>query len=467
MRMANDAHTDDFDGVPAPGGEGARDDGRTVPAPPLDEDYAVECVLKESPVELTQLVRLRSMRSSGPEGEPCSDGAPIHGDEPLGGKRPAGGSPVRARTPRQHPSRRQLFVRKLIRTGSGLGTVYRDVYAAQRSGLNFPHLPRVISCDERGAWLVVVMSYAQGVTLRELADQTPAKQRTALARTVFPELCAAASELHEGLSCPVIHRDLTPSNVIVDPGDLRMLTLIDLGIARTFKSESATDTGHFGTKPYAPPEQYGFGQTDVRTDVFALGLTLFYCLTGRDPTQADREASFRAPGVPEGLAALIARASAFDPAERFASARELSAAFGKALTGGASATSSRDKDKMPPPPSGAERPISSASRVLGIAWNVIVLMAFVMFTAANVTALYDRIIGGKLEAMYVAIALAFQVALLVVGFLLADRRDLRRRIPALRNSTAGRELAVGALALVLDVAALLVAYLVLLLVGLA
>lgn len=89
---------------------------------------------------------------------------------------------------------------------------------------------------------------------------------------------------------PVIHRDLKPSNIIVsgvryaaDAGmTFSSLVIIDLGIARVWRDGADADTVKFGTRSYAPPEQFGFGQTSVRSDIYALGALLFFCLTGTD-----------------------------------------------------------------------------------------------------------------------------------------------------------------------------------------
>ncbi len=88
------------------------------------------------------------------------------------------------------------------------------------------------------------------------------------------------------MAAPVIHRDLKPSNIIVSGANytpdtgmtFSSLVIIDLGIARVWREGADADTVKFGTRPYAPPEQYGFGQTSVRSDVYALGALLFFCL---------------------------------------------------------------------------------------------------------------------------------------------------------------------------------------------
>lgn len=76
------------------------------------------------------------------------------------------------------------------------------------------------------------------------------------------------------------------------------LTIIDFGIARAFREGAAGDTAHFGTRCYAPPEQFGYGQTDERSDVYALGMLLYYLLAERDPSPSVAAAGFAGPEVP-------------------------------------------------------------------------------------------------------------------------------------------------------------------------
>jgi serine/threonine-protein kinase len=82
---------------------------------------------------------------------------------------------------------------------------------------------------------------------------------------------------------PIVFRDLKPANIMIN-SDSR-IKLIDFGIARFFKEDRQEDTFVYGTPGYAAPEQYGSGQTDVRSDIFSLGATLHYCLTGRNPSE--------------------------------------------------------------------------------------------------------------------------------------------------------------------------------------
>lgn len=214
------------------------------------------------------------------------------------------------------------FVRKRIAGEAGLGAAYYQLRDAQRAGRRFRHLPRIYDVHEADGELVVIMEYVEGRTLRdEVFERDPSP---ALAQRWFPPLCDGVSELHGLFAPPLIHRDLKPSNVLVAEG---ALTIIDFGIARTWREGADADTAHFGTRAYAPPEQFGYGQTDERTDVYALGMILYYLLTERDPSPAVVREGFADPAVPAPLRPVLQRACAFDPAARYDSAADLKAAF--------------------------------------------------------------------------------------------------------------------------------------------
>lgn len=220
------------------------------------------------------------------------------------------------------------YVRKRFDCESGLGGAYRRILAAQRSGERFLHLPRIIDCYSAGEQDVVVMELIGG---RTLADEVYACDPSVdLARRLFPQACEAVRELHERFDPPLIHRDVKPSNLMVSGPSV---IIIDLGIARTFDELAATDTSHFGTRAYAPPEQFGYGQTDVRSDVYALGMLLFYLLCEKTPQVGRLDAELESCGVPQALRDVVAQATAFDPKARFRSVAALEAAFDAVAAG--------------------------------------------------------------------------------------------------------------------------------------
>ncbi|WP_455138334.1 serine/threonine-protein kinase [Thermophilibacter sp.] len=359
------------------------------------------------------------------------------------------------------------LVRKVIRADSGLGAAYELVLAAQRRGVRLAHLPRLVECHRRDDDLVVVMEHVPGETLDAVVGRAAgAGARLELTARVFPDLCDAVSELHERLGAPIVHRDLKPSNVMVSEGGV---TLIDLGIARTWREGAEQDTTHFGTRAYAPPEQFGFGQTSVQSDVYALGMVLLFCLTGREPLARDREAGFADAGLPDALRAVVVRATELDPAQRYASARELRDAFAAALGAGAEKSAGAERG-VPPVPLASPAPdpepptfepehrgpsalgvrLARVPGWIGALWDVAVLGVTAVLVVGCVMAVVEPSPSNAswptwyLVVTYVVLMVPL---FLIVGYLLLDRRPLRREIPALARLTVGRETRAGLLAI--------------------
>ena len=214
------------------------------------------------------------------------------------------------------------YVRKVFDAESGLGAAYGRVLAAQRQGKRFLHLPRIVDCYSLGEQDAVVMEFVAGCTLADEVYETGPS--VDMAKRLFPGICDAIAELHGRFDPPLIHRDIKPSNFMVQ-GDT--VLVIDLGIARTFDEDAVCDTSHFGTRAYAPPEQFGYGQTDVRSDVYALGMLLFFLLCEETPVPATVQKRLRAHGIPESVRDVVFQATAFDPADRFRSVDAMRAAF--------------------------------------------------------------------------------------------------------------------------------------------
>lgn len=254
------------------------------------DSWRVERTLKSSPFETTELVRFRG--ASGGELGP--------------------------------------FIRKRIDCSAGVGRAYERLWDAQRSGVILHGVPRLVECLRSGDELSVVTEFIEGRTLGELVRDEGASER--LATGIMPALCDAVFELHTLLDPPLIHRDLKPSNVIVR-SDGRPF-VIDFGIARAWDGKADADTVRFGTRAYAPPEQFGFGQTDARSDVYALGKLALFCATGGEGTGPADEADLRRRGLSAPLSEVIARATAFDPARRFSGARALGRALRECAAAG-------------------------------------------------------------------------------------------------------------------------------------
>lgn len=193
-----------------------------------------------------------------------------------------------------------------------LRDLYKRIQVAQTEGLRVGGLPRVYETgqDETGSFAII--EYVKGENLRD------AKLTDSL--TVFETVCEAVQILHEKFDPPIIHRDIKPDNVIaVSDG----VVLIDFGAARVYDSEKDHDTHPYATRAYAPPEQFGYAQTDCKSDIYSLGMLLAFLETGSDPDydikQAIRlgEDALIEMGVSKPAASTIVRACAFDPNHRF------------------------------------------------------------------------------------------------------------------------------------------------------
>ncbi|MBK9713503.1 MAG: protein kinase [Kouleothrix sp.] len=218
--------------------------------------------------------------------------------------------------------------------------------AAMLARLRHPHLPRVSDRFDEDGKHFLVMEYIHGQTLRELIQRSGGRLPLDQALGYADQLCDVLAYLH-AQQPPIVYRDLKPANVMVvssvgdraaDPAARSLqrpvapsqIVLIDFGIARFYRPGLSSDTAVYGTIGYAPPEQYGKGQTDARTDVYALGVLLHHMLTGYDPAAspfalpAPRRLD---PSIPPAVAAAIERATAADRELRFPDIASLRAAL--------------------------------------------------------------------------------------------------------------------------------------------
>jgi len=133
---------------------------------------------------------------------------------------------------------------------------------------NFALCPRIIHAWEDGNKTVIIEEYAHGETL---LDRIARKEYLTEieAKSVLLKLCDGLLPIH---AQGVIHRDITPSNLILQPGNI--VKFIDFDAARVVKEHKAEDTHFLGTIGYAPPEQFGYGQTDERSDIYSIGVTV-------------------------------------------------------------------------------------------------------------------------------------------------------------------------------------------------
>lgn len=372
------------------------------------------------------------------------------------------------------------FVRKRIDASAQIGGAYERLFAAQHAGRRYEHLPRIVDCRRVGDELCVVMEYIEGETLGALVGRLGATPDYAC--ELFGALCDAVAELHAGfasageMAAPVIHRDLKPSNIIVSGANytpdtgmtFSSLVIIDLGIALVWREGADADTVKFGTRPYAPPEQYGFGQTSVRSDVYALGALLFFCLTGADPKPGRNiREQCEARDVPASLADVICMAMALDPDKRFASAKALghAARASYALSAPTPSSAPNAASFQEPPERRAVRPapvlptdqsqgglplvperpnlLSRIPGTVGRIWNAFVYLSLLVFFAGSHFAVFHPTGANQNYPMwFLAIEYFIFVdgLIVLIHFVMLDKRRLRRRFELL-DRYRGKKLA--------------------------
>lgn len=168
--------------------------------------------------------------------------------------------------------------------------------------LDHPALPRIVDIIDNGITIYIVMDYIEGESLDKILQEYGAQQEELVIEWA-KYLCDALGYLHSQKP-PIIYRDMKPANIMLKPeGNIK---IIDFGIAREYKEQNMADTTVLGTKGYAPPEQYS-GQTDARSDIFALGMTMHHLLTGIDPRSSEGYAPVKMwnPQLSEGIERII------------------------------------------------------------------------------------------------------------------------------------------------------------------
>ena len=142
-----------------------------------------------------------------------------------------------------------------------------EIYKLIQS-INDPHIPMIYRVFCSDGQCMVVEEYIAGQTLAQILNNGRTFNEEEII-SILQQLCDCLYVLHKN---NIIHRDLTPSNIILT--NEKIVKIIDFDIARQMKDDQDTDTKCLGTRGFAAPEQYGFGQTDARTDIYALGKTL-------------------------------------------------------------------------------------------------------------------------------------------------------------------------------------------------
>ena len=200
-------------------------------------------------------------------------------------------------------------------------------------GLDHVNIPGIADFFEEDGRAYLAMEFIWGESLEKRLESANAPMLETDVLKWAIQLCDALEYLH-ALKPPIIFRDMKPSNVMVT--NTGLVKLIDFGIARTYKIGKKRDTVAMGSENYAAPEQWGKRQTDARSDVYALGATLYHLLANMAPTPAFLPseplplANYNA-ALSKKTIALVGKAMAREREDRFQTAREMRQALISAL----------------------------------------------------------------------------------------------------------------------------------------
>lgn len=192
--------------------------------------------------------------------------------------------------------------------------------------LRHPGLPTIYDVIYTSQSILIVMEYIEGISLDKHLLQNGACREEDVVKW-GKQLCDVLKYLHSQQP-PIIYRDMKPANIMLKPDG--NVVLIDFGLARERKNQDELETVSLGTRGYAAPEQYDEKrQTDGRTDIYSLGVTLYHLITGNDPCLPPYGINFDyADNVSPVLMQIIRKCTQLRPADRYQSASELARALG-------------------------------------------------------------------------------------------------------------------------------------------
>ena len=194
--------------------------------------------------------------------------------------------------------------------------------------LDHPGLPKIVDIIEKKDAIWMVMEFIEGKTLKEILNERGRIEEKEIL-IWGKQLCEVLSYLHSKKPS-IIYRDLKPENIILKKTG--RLVLIDFGTAREYcYKNTACDAMYLGTKGYAAPEQYGgMGQTDARTDIYCLGVTLYSLLTGYNPEKPPYKIypeKYWGEHISLEMKSLLLKCIQSEPEKRYQNCRELAYAL--------------------------------------------------------------------------------------------------------------------------------------------
>ena len=250
----------------------------------------------------------------------------------------------------EDPNTGQPYAIKVLKRQLASDPAFRERFFREwryAQAVQHPNIVPVLDGGEQDNWLLLVMQYVEGTDLRRVLDAEGAlpPERTI---SILSQVAGALDAIH---AAGLLHRDVKPGNILLQPLSPDRAYLTDFGLGKNPQADAyaLTAVGTFvGTVDYCPPEQILGEDIDARADIYSLGCVLYECLGGSPPFAGHRELDVlhahigdnppslsAKTGLPQAIDAVIERAMAKKPTDRYESASEMVAAAAAAIGAGA------------------------------------------------------------------------------------------------------------------------------------
>lgn len=221
---------------------------------------------------------------------------------------------------------KQWCLKEIVKSEAGKNMVeYRSLLqeANIMKSLNHSSIPRIVTIEEEGDSIFIIMDYVHGISVKDWLIKKGAVKQSVVVNWM-KQVCGVLIYLHNRKH-PIFYRDMKPDNIMIqEDGNIKVL---DFGISVVITSKDDTIKEALGTKGYAAPEQKKRGEKyDLRSDIFALGRTMYYMLTGLNPSiigdnlRPIREIN---SSLSMGLEVIIDKCTKENPDERYQSVEEV------------------------------------------------------------------------------------------------------------------------------------------------
>ncbi|MGL4462231.1 MAG: serine/threonine protein kinase, partial [Planctomycetia bacterium] len=233
----------------------------------------------------------------------------------------------------------KVLTRNLVGSQKAVDRFLREARAV--ASLDHPNIVRAFDLDKNGDYFCLVMEFVDGRSLQEIVEQ---RGQMAHARAAH-YIAQAAMGLQHAFEGGWVHRDIKPANILLSRQGV--VKILDMGLARLFDdandklTQQHDGSSILGTADYVSPEQINTSDVDIRTDVYSLGATFYFMLSGKAPfadlglpqkflahqTKEPTPIRTLRPDVPEGLAAVLQKMMAKSPADRYQTPAAIAAAL--------------------------------------------------------------------------------------------------------------------------------------------